>query len=306
MRKIVEKINNYNLETIKCMHRIKNYDDFYINDSLNIVKEGIFDVFNSYIKETGNVSKFDICEERVTQINKLKGSTDKEKIVNLLESIIKKQNQFKEDYIKEVVNKETDYYKLLEELYYDIENILYESYADLLYKENEYIESLINNICAVTEVNVGGAVKTTVKGANKTFKGAVKVWETILNFINKIKELFMSKIKKIQERDAEWLKQNKKTLLKVNTENKEVNIHSDYAVPFSSSKSTMQSFRNMVKSNSKVTDYEVFKSKLTAFTTQDGDLKTGLTNKFRTGSTNKEYGIKTISGKPISNTIDVL
>ena len=304
---IYELINDNNINILKSVHKIKNYDYTNYIEVLDDVKENLINLYSVYRSKTGDIQGFSNCMEHVSQINKIKGSNDTEKIINLLENIINRQNNFKKDYISsnKVNDEGKDYLDITMELNYELEDMLYESYVDIMNSESNYISDLIYDLCDVNEA-VGGAVKTTVKAANKTFKGAVKVWETILNFINKIKELFMSKIKKIQERDAEWLKQNKKTLMNINTENKEVNIHSDYAVPFSSSKSTMQNFRNMVKSNSKVTDYEVFKSKLTAFTTQDGDLKTGLTNKFRTGSTNKEYSIKTISGRPISNAIPVL
>lgn len=303
---IIETIDNNNLNIIKAIHQIKNYEDFYINDILNDVKESLITTSSIYRKETGDLSKFNICEEHVVQLNELKGSNDREKIINLLENIIKRQNTFKEEYKNKILEKYNDYDKLLMETYYDIENILFESYSELLYEESDYISNLIYEICTVTEAGVGKTTVNTAKTAGKVFKGAVKVWQTLLNFINKIKEMFMTKIKKIQERDAAWLKQNKKTLLNVDTTNKEVNIHSDYNIPFSSAKTTMKSFRNMVTSNSKLTDHTVFREKLRAYTTQNGDLKVGLSNKFRTNNPNKEYTIVTISGKPISNTIPLL
>lgn len=306
MERILESISDTNIDIIKAIHKIKYHDDYPVNEILQDVKESLINNFVEYRKITGDTNKFNICEEHVTQINKLKGETDKEKIINLLESIIKRQENFKKEYLSKTNNDENDYIDLVYETYFDIEEIIYESYSNFLFDESDYIGELINDICIVTEAPATAAVKTAAKGGKAVVKGAMKVWEQLINLVNKVRELFMSKLKKIQERDAQWLKNNKNTLLKVDTTNLEVSIHSDYKKGLNEAKTTLRNFKNTVKSNAKVTDYDVFRSNIKPFVDRNGDLKNGLTNKFRTGDCNREYTIDTMRGTPIKNAIPSL
>ena len=305
MERILESISDTNIDIIKAIHKIKYHDEYPINEVLKDVKESLINTFNEYRINTGDVSKFYICEEHVSQINKLKGETDKEKIINLLESIIERQNNFKKEYLSRFDNKK-DYVDLVFETYYDIEEIIYESHVDFLYEESDYIGNLIDDICIVTEAPVTSAVKTGAKAGKAVVKGAMKVWEQLLNLVRKVRELFMSKMKKIQERDAKWIKDNKKTLTEVNTESLEVRIHSDYGRTLNQATSTLNSFKQLVSSNIKTTDYDVFRSKLKGYVDKNGDLKIGLTNKYRTGDCNREYEIKVLRGNDVKNAISPL
>ena len=307
MDKIIESISNTNINILKAIHKIKYHDEYQINEILNDVKESINDTFTEYKKNTGDVVNFIICEESVASINKLKGSNDKEKIINLLENIIERQNNFKKSYIEKCINDKNNYNDLVLETYCEIENIIYEAFVDFMICESNYIADLIDNAYIVNEA---APVNTVVKGAAKAgtsvVKGSMKVWQQMIALVNKIRELFMSKLKKIQERDKEWLKNNKKALMEVNTESLEIRIHSDYNRTLNQSSTTLSSFKQVVNANLKTTDYNVFKSKLRGFVDKNGDLKIGLSNKFRTGDCNKEYEIKVMRGNDIKNVISPL
>ena len=86
MERILESISDTNIDIIKAIHKIKYHDEYPINEVLKDVKESLINTFNEYRINTGDVSKFYICEEHVSQINKLKGESDKEKIIDLLET----------------------------------------------------------------------------------------------------------------------------------------------------------------------------------------------------------------------------
>ena len=294
-----------NLDIIKTIYKINHYD--YSNkDIIYDIKEN-YNKINNCIKKRGSYNDFMLIQEQVYQINKLKGESDKEKIIDLLENIIERQNNFRNELYEKNINDISDYDSLLVETYFNIENILYESYSNMLYYENDYINDLIDNTYAVYEA---APVKTVVKGAGKAgkavVKGSMKVWQQLLGLVSKIRELFMSKLKKIQERDKAWLKDNKKALMELNPESLEIRIHSDYNRTLNQSSTTLNSFKQVINANLKTTDYNVFKSKLNGYVDKNGDLKIGLSNKFRTGDSNKEYEIKVMRGNDIKNVISPL
>lgn len=197
---------------------------------------------------------------------------------------------------------------LLDKTYYDIENIIYESYKCLYQDEENYIQSLIDTIVLEADnadrIKKTGVVKGVAKAGASVVKGATKMWETLLGFLKKIKEMFLSKHKKITERDATWLKDNRDKLLNTNTNGVEINIHSDYARSYEQSKTHFINFKTEINNKyNNFKDYDSFKKSISKFCDQNGDLKQGLMNLYRTGKTNSEYTIQTITGSNVKKVI---
>lgn len=197
---------------------------------------------------------------------------------------------------------------LLDKTYYDIENIIYESYKCLYQDEENYIQSLVDNIVLEADnenrIKKTGVVKGAAKAGASVVKGATKMWETLLNFLRKIKEMFLSKHKKITERDATWLKDNRDKLLNTDTNGVEINIHSDYARSYEQSKTHFINFKTEINNKyNNFKDYDSFKKSISKFCDQNGDLKQGLMNLYRTGKTNSEYTIQTITGSNVKKVI---
>ena len=114
-----------NLDIIKTIYKINHYD--YSNkDIIYDIKEN-YNKINNCIKKNGSYNDFMLIQEQVSQINKLKGESDKEKIIDLLENIIERQNNFRNELYEKNINDISDYDSLLVETYFNIENILYES-----------------------------------------------------------------------------------------------------------------------------------------------------------------------------------
>lgn len=200
---------------------------------------------------------------------------------------------------------------LLDKTYYDIENIIYESYKCLYQDEENYIQSLVDNIVLEADnenrIKKTGVVKGVAKAGASVIKGATKMWETLLNFLRKIKEMFLSKHKKITERDAEWLKNNRDALLNMNTNGVEINIHSDYDRSYEQGKTHFINFKTVINNQyNNFKDYDSFRKSLKKFCDQNDDLKSGLTNLYRTGKTNSQYSIQTIAGGGVKKVIGPL
>ena len=124
-----------NLDIIKTIYKINHYD--YSNkDIIYDIKEN-YNKINNCIKKRGSYNDFMLIQEQVYQINKLKGESDKEKIIDLLENIIERQNNFRNELYEKNINDISDYDSLLVETYFNIENILYESYSNMLYLQKK-------------------------------------------------------------------------------------------------------------------------------------------------------------------------
>lgn len=200
---------------------------------------------------------------------------------------------------------------LLDKTYHDIENIIYESYKCLYQDEENYIQSLIDNIVleadGVERIKTTGVVKGAVKAGKTIVKGATKMWETLLEFIKKIRDLFLTKHKKITERDAQWLKDNRDALLNMDTNGVEINVHSDYDRSYEQGKTHFINFRTTINNKyNNFKDYGLFRKSLKNFCDQNDDLKIGLLNLYRTGKTNSQYSIQTIAGASVKKVIGPL
>lgn len=200
---------------------------------------------------------------------------------------------------------------LLDKTYYDIENIIYESYKQLYDEEERYIETLIEDIVMEADDIIKIKASSIVKGAGKAgaavVRGAKRMWEELIRFIRDVSRMFLTKHKKITERDAEWINDHASDILNMNTANIEINIHSDYKRNFNQSISVFKNFKSIVDSNIRSSkNYDQFRINIKKFCNSNGDLKQGLINLYRTGNANNEYTIQTIRGSAIQPAIKSL
>jgi len=290
-----EIILESNLEIKKCIHQLKFYDI----PSYEIIKD-----VKNIITST---SKGHLCLESLSIITNLDLSNN-DKVIESLNNLI----TFREEYIStNTKNNNDDFINMVNETYSTVEKIIYDMYNEIYDIETDYIETLIESIDVILEAPGTAAVKavgsTTFKAGKAVAKGANTVWQALLNLIKNIREAFMSKHKKITERDAAWLKENTKLLTTMNMTNLEINIHSDYKRSFSDAHATYKNFSQIVDSNfQSFNKYEDFTAKIKQFTDSNGDLKTGLSNRYRTGNVNSEYSINNMKGNAINNAVRYL
>ena len=291
-----ENVLESNLEIKKCIHQLKMYD---------IPSNEIIDDIKNIILNSDDIQ---LCRESLSLIKNI-DRDDIHQVVERLNDLI----LIRETYIKNQNNADDklELEDMVNETYEVIETMIYESFKDIYDTESNYMEYLLENIDTVLEAPGTTAIKTVGSAVTKTGKAVVKganaVWQALLNLLTKIREAFMSKHKKITERDAAWLKANSKTLLNLNTENMEINIHSDFKRNLNSANTTYRAFNQLVESSvNTVKKYDEFTAKIKQYTDSNGDLKNGLYNRYRTGNVNNEYSINVVRGNAIKNTIPSL
>jgi hypothetical protein len=290
-----EIILESNLEIRKCIHQLKFYDvpsNEIIKDIKNIITTS---------------SNRQLCLESLSCINNLDLS-DNEQIISSLNTLISVRESYVED---NKSNQSNDIFAMVEETFSTVEKIIYDMYNEIYDNETAYIESLLENLDILMESEGTKLIKdvgTAATKAGKTVaKGANAIWQALLNLIRQVREAFMSKHRKITERDASWLKSNEKTLRTLDTSDMEINIHSDYKKRLAESRTVYDTFSNIVEANiHSYNNYEDFKAKIKQFLPQSGDLKEGLINRYRTGNVNTEYTINTIRGNAIKAPINDL
>ena len=119
--------------------------------------------------------------------------------------------------------------------------------------------------------------------------------------IPNIKKAFMSKHDKIIERDKKWLSSNKKKILGMNYEGVEIEVLSDYKVTFEQLLNRHNIFDKLFI-NSK--DSENLSDNLRRFEDKNENLKNGLDNYFRTGTSRREIGLRKLSGDEAKEAIE--
>lgn len=120
--------------------------------------------------------------------------------------------------------------------------------------------------------------------------------EGIGAILNNIKSAFSSKHDKIVTRDQKWLKDNKKKLIGLDYTDVELEVPSDYKVSFAS----LINHHDIFDKNFKSADAG---DKIKRFEDKSGNLKNGLDNYFRTGSSRREIGLRKVSGDEAKNVV---
>lgn len=131
--------------------------------------------------------------------------------------------------------------------------------------------------------------------ANPAMEGYDILTEGIVASVSKslsgMKSGFGSKHDKIVERDKKWLSSNKKKILELNFDEIELEVLSDYKITFEGLLNRHNIFdKNFVNSDGNIGD------KIARFEDKNGNLKNGLDNYFRTGTSRREIGLRKVSG----------
>ena len=119
--------------------------------------------------------------------------------------------------------------------------------------------------------------------------------------IPNIKKMFVSKHDKIIERDKKWLNTNKKKILRIDYTDVEIEVLSDYKVTFEQLLNRHNIFDKLFI-NSK--DSENLSDNLRRFEDKNENLKNGLDNYFRTGTSRREIGLRKLSGDEAKEAIE--
>lgn len=213
------------------------------------------------------------------------------------------------------------------------ENIISEMMIDLKYDLLKSVDSLKNNLNKLDHdciYNLNYSIYSNIKNNNKDellesldvlfndIKNIIVNIDTINidkiyeNYINDSKELneyiileglgktlsniknsFSNKHNKLVERDKKWIKSNKKTILSSNFDEIELEVLSDNKVTFEGLLNRHNIFDKIFVNSENVGDLS---SKLARFEDKHGNLKNGLDNYFRTGTSRREIGLRKVSG----------
>lgn len=305
MKSYVDKLYDSNLDIMKMEYNLKMHD-MPEADVLSNIKSIVTENFSHDFKLYNNM--MEMLNSDVSLDNKITSVliTQENTCNNIADNVINIPNDAYYDmdideycYIGSEVDK-------LYETYYNIQNIIYESYVDLYIDEENYIDSLLDDI-VMEEVKATGVVKGAAKAGANVAKGATRMWEALLGFLRNIREMFLSKHKKITERDAKWLKDNANSILTLKTDGVEINIHSDFKRSLVQSKTHYTNFKNAINTNiDRFKTYDEFKNYMKKFYNADGNLKIGLTNLYRTGNVNEEYKIQTLTGNAVKTALSPL
>lgn len=111
--------------------------------------------------------------------------------------------------------------------------------------------------------------------------------------ISKMKLGFGNKHEKIIKRDKKWLDKNKKHILQLNYDEIELEVLSDYKVTFEQLLNRHNIFDKIFVNSENHKNLDSF---LNRFADKKDNLKNGLDNYFRTGTSRKEIGLRKVSG----------
>ena len=112
--------------------------------------------------------------------------------------------------------------------------------------------------------------------------------------ISNMKSGFGDKHDKIVARDKKWLSKNKKNILAMDYEEVQLEVLSDYKVTFEQLVNRHNIFDKIFVNSENNGNLE---EKMRRFEDKNGDLKNGLDNYFRTGTSRREIGLRKLAGE---------
>jgi hypothetical protein len=127
--------------------------------------------------------------------------------------------------------------------------------------------------------------------------------EDISKTINSIKSNFNKKHEKIIQRDKSWLGKNKKSIMALNFEEIQIEVVSDYKTTFEQLLNRHNIFDKIFINSSNMENLD---EKLSRFEDKNGNLKNGLDNYFRTGTSRREVGLRKLSGEEAKSAIEFM
>ena len=280
-------------EIYKCIHRIILESDSDItNEIINDLK---VDLINSYtaLESKLDRSQVNYVYESTNQvllsysnINKIRRSD------NSLDKIVLELTQLNDNLssICRTVYMEnnTEYINNVFESFIKNSNNIVNINNDLYSKELLCLNESI-------DVNFIDVYNNSVTGLMEGLIG------NIAETLNKIKGGFGNKHDKIVERDKKWLNSNKKNILSLNYDDIQLEVLSDYKVTFENLLNRHNTFDKIFVNSS---NHEDIASKLSRFEDKTGNIKNGLDNYFRTGTSRREIGLRKVSGPDAKTAIE--
>lgn len=199
---------------------------------------------------------------------------------------------------QKLVNAILEYEYLIEDEIY--ENVIEEMLVDLksfLLSNSTNVSNNYSIIETFYNIKMSGEVLLNLKKLRNELTDDTVITEGVIagisKAISKMKSGFGDKHNKIVERDKKWLSKNKKVLLGLDYTEVELEVLSDYKVTFEQLLNRHNIFDKIFVNSENMEDID---SKLARFTDKNDNLKNGLDNYFRTGTSRREIGLRKVSG----------
>ena len=179
---------------------------------------------------------------------------------------------------KDLIISET-YSNIIDEMVKDLKESLL-SYSNNMDTNYYIIETFYN-------INNSGDILTNLDNLEQVLTEAPSL------SIGNIKASFLDKHNKIIERDKKWLNKNKKKILGLDYTDIQLEVLSDYKVTFEQLLNRHNIFDKIFVNSE---NNEGIGDKLRRFEDKHENLKNGLDNYFRTGTSRREIGVRKVSG----------
>jgi hypothetical protein len=173
---------------------------------------------------------------------------------------------------------------IVEEMLVDLKGILLEESKNDIVNSTWVIETFFNIKHSYDVIDELNSLETKILENSDP---------DITNTISNIKANFNNKHQKIMNRDDKWLKKNKKKILSLDYTEIELEVLSDYKVTFEQLLNRHNIFDKLFVNSA---DSENLDNKLRRFEDKNENLKNGLDNYFRTGTSRREIGLRKVAG----------
>lgn len=204
----------------------------------------------------------------------------------------------KYDLLKSVDSLKNNLNKLDHDCIYNLNYSIYSNIKNNNNNKDELLESLdvlfnnIKNIIVnIDTINIDKIYENYINDSKEL--NEYIILEGLGKTLSNIKNSFSNKHNKLVERDKKWIKSNKKTILSSNFDEIELEILSDNKVTFEGLLNRHNIFDKIFVNSENAGDLS---SKLARFEDKHGNLKNGLDNYFRTGTSRREIGLRKVSG----------
>ena len=226
------------------------------------------------------------------------------KLINKLDNLY----ELIDDYSTYITNE--SYIFIINEMINDLkESLLYEINKDkeLRIELNEVcLETLFhvdsNNILEKLQMLKEGIANITPTFKNEYYNIVTEgLISSVSNMLSKIKAGFGNKHDKITKRDKKWLAENKKAILEKDYNEIQLEIITDNKITFENLLNRHNIFDKIFVNTENHADLD---SKLARFEDKNGDLKNGLDNYFKTGTSRREIGVHKVKGKEARRAVE--
>ena len=188
---------------------------------------------------------------------------------------------------KDMINNECNDY-IIEEMITDLKEILLKESSDIC-TNIKILETFYNIKCNGNIIDELSSLEESIPNTILTEEAVANMSKTL----STMKAGFGSKHDKITKRDKSWLNKNSKKILKLNYDEIELEVLSDYKVTFEQLINRHNIFDKIFVNSA---NDDSLPDKLRRFEDKNENLKNGLDNYFRTGTSRREIGLRKVSG----------